>query len=83
MSWKHGNTQYQQVDKTIDAIFFSDDYMATPATVPDYQLTYPKAKVVVHELTPQHFDLPELKHKLIFKTKTKGPLWDYVIDTFR
>ena len=83
MSWKHGNTQYQQVDKQIHAIFFTDDYMATPDTVGDYAKTYPNAKVIVHELSHLQFNLPALKHKLIFKSSAQGPLWDYVLETLR
>ena len=41
----HGHTEYHRIDKSIVAIFFEDDHMATPLTVNDFGLYLSSANV--------------------------------------
>lgn len=79
---KIGRTYYEEVDYDIHAFFFEDDPMATPKTLPNYQLTFPNAKVVTHMIKPATYNFKNIGHFGLFKERTKGKLWEDIIKSF-
>ena len=72
---KSHDTFYEDIDKKITAFFMPDDHMATPKTIPNFQRSYPHAKVEVENLETSIYDLKSIGHFGIFKDWTRGNLW--------
>lgn len=75
MQQKISETYYKAIDKPITAWFFPDDHMATPKTRPNYQKSYPNAKVDVYSIQPESCNLDSIGHFGLFKEKSKDTLW--------
>ncbi len=76
MEHQFSDTHYRTVDKEITAWFFPDDIMATPKTLPNYQKSYPNAKVNAYTIRPASCNLKEIGHFGVFKEKSKDTLWE-------
>lgn len=75
MEKNYGPSYYNIVDKRITAWFFSDDHMATPKTIDNYQLSFPKAKVTTRLIEPSEFRMDSIGHFGLFKEKSRETLW--------
>ena len=64
----HANTEFDKIDRTIHAIFFNDDPMATPRTIPNIAQSYPSANVLTSLIKPKEYNLIEIGHFGIFKS---------------
>jgi len=73
-------TEFAKINKRIDAIFFSDDPMATPLTVPYIALSYPLADVTTSLISPSDYGLDEIGHFGIFKSYNQAILGSLVLD---
>jgi len=73
-------TQFTNINKSIDALFFSDDPMATSLTIPNIALSYPNAIVRTHLYHPKDFGLEEIGHFGIFKSYNQDKLGHLVLD---
>ncbi len=82
MNNKIEKTYYKDVDKEIEAIWFSDDHMATPRTIPNYQKSYPNAKVRTRLISPDEYGFKTIGHFGLFKEWSKGKLWEDVVQQF-
>lgn len=78
----YGGTFFSKIDKPIVAWFFSDDVMATPKTVPNYQISFPMAKVSASLIRPSDFEMDSIGHFGIFKEKSKYRLWKELLSHF-
>lgn len=72
------NTYYKSLRTKINAVFFSDDHMATPNTMPNYIASYPNADVVTHLIRPEEYHLDKIGHFGLFKEFTFPKLWEDV-----
>lgn len=79
---KHGNVYYKVIDKKIDAYFIEDDHMATTATIPNFQKSYPNSTVTTILLKPFDYQFDSIGHFGLFKDWSKGKLWSDVISSF-
>ena len=79
MQKKLGATHFHEINKTIHAFWLSDDHMATPKTIPNYQKSYPHANVITRLITPEEYGFDAIGHFGLFKEWSKGPLWEDVI----
>lgn len=74
---------YGDVVKKIDAVFFSDDHMATPQTMPNYVASYPNADVVTHLIYPEDYNFEKIGHFGLFKEYTYPKLWEDIASLFK
>ena len=79
MQRKLGSTHFKDVNKKIHAFWLSDDHMATPKTIPNYQKSYPNAKVITRLITPDEYGFESIGHFGLFKEWSKGQLWEDVL----
>lgn len=76
-------TEYDNIDRTIHAIFFEDDPMATLRTIPNIARSYPSAKIITTLIRPKEYGLKEIGHFGIFKSRNHDALASIVLDRLR
>ncbi len=81
MNRKLENTFYKEVDKRITAIFFADDHMATPLTIPNFQKSFPNSNVTTRLIEPSEYNFESIGHFGLFKKWSQGKLWEDMLKT--
>jgi len=68
---------YPQITQAFKAIFISDDFIATQATIPYYQIDFSNAQLQIEQIDPKQNGFSQIGHMGFFQKK-KQNLWSKV-----
>lgn len=67
---------YEQLKCPIDAVWFTDDELATPGTLSSILELYPQKILHKYPLNPANYGLSKIAHSGFFSSKCKDSLWE-------